>query len=129
MVRSAGVKVRPSCPTMTVWVCGAIVVVVGPPGIVVVVLTGQLPAPQASQQLATRCTQAAPPFGAVHLLASGLIEHFAMPCAVVRQQVTKSGRPQVDCAAQWTTARLHCFGRVPLAIADFTAPATHLTYS
>jgi hypothetical protein len=115
---------------MTVWVCGAIVVVVvGPPGIVVVVLTGQLPALQASQQLATRCTQPVPPFGAVQFLASGLIEQFATPCAFVRQQVTKPGRPQVDWAAQWTTARLHCFGRVPLAIADFTAPATHLTYS
>src|ERR1700747_610167 len=125
MVRSAGVNVRPSSPTMTVWVCGAIVVVVvGPPGIVVVVLTGQLPALQASQQLATRCTQPAPPFGAVHFLASGLIAHFATPPGVVRQQETKPGRPQVDWAAQWTTARLQCFGRLPLAIADFAATAT-----
>lgn len=114
---------------MTVWVCGAIVVVVvAPPGIVVVVLTGQLPALQASQQLATRCTQAAPPCGAVHFVAADLIEHCVTPRAVVRQQETKSGRPQVDWAAQWTTARLHCFGRVPFAIADFTAPTTHLTY-
>jgi len=96
---------------------------------VVVVLTGQPPALQASQQLATLFTQPAPPFGAVHFLASGLIEHFATPFAVVRQQETKPGRPQVDWAAQWTTACLHCFGRLPLAIADFAATTTHLTYS
>src|SRR5437879_6609337 len=61
MVRRAGVNVSPSSPTMTGWVWGVIiVVVVGPPGMVVVVVTGQLPALQASQQLGTSCTQAAP---------------------------------------------------------------------
>ena len=77
-------KFRPSCPTMTVWVWGAIVVVVvGPPAMVVVVLRGQLPALQASQQLGTSCTQAAPLLGAVHFAASGLMEHFVTPFAEV----------------------------------------------
>jgi len=106
-----------------------IVVVVGPPGMVVVVLRGQLPALQASQQLGTSCTQAAPPLGALHFVASALVEHFLTPFAEVRQHETKPGRPQVDCAAHLRTARLHCFGRLPLVTADFATPATHLTYS
>ena len=123
-------KFRPSCPTMTVWVWGAIVVVVvGPPAMVVVVLRGQLPALQASQQLGTSCTQAAPLLGAVHFAASGSMEHFVTPFAEVRQHETKPDRPHVDWAAHLRTARLHCLGRLPLATAIFATPATHLTYS
>jgi len=122
------VKVRPSCPTMTVWVWGAIVVVVvGPPGMVVVVLRGQLPALQASQQLGTSCTQAAPLLGAVHFV-SALMEHFVAPVAEVRQHETKPDRPHVDWTAHLRTPRLHCLGRLPLATADFATPATHLMY-
>ena len=113
---------------MTVWVWGAIVVVVVPPGMVVVVLRGQLPAPQASQQLGTSCTQAALLRGAVHFVF-GLMEHCVTPFAEVRQHETKPGRPHVDWAAHLRTACLHCFGRLPLATADFATPATHLTYS
>ena len=123
-------KFRPSCPTMTVWVWGAIiVVVVGPPAIVVVVLTGQLPALQASQQLGTSCTQAAPRLGALHSVACALMEHLVTPFAEVRQHETKPGRPHVDWAAHLSTACLHSFGRLPLATANFATPATHLTYS
>ena len=43
------------------------------------------------------------------------------PFGVVRQQVTKPGFPQVDRAAQSTTASLHCFERVPLLSALFAA--------
>jgi len=115
---------------MTVWVWGPIiVVVVGPPGVVVVVLTGQLPAAHASQQLGMSCTQAAPLLGAVHFVACALMEHFVTPFAEVRQHETKPGRPHVDWAAHMRTARLHCFGRLPLATADFATLATHLTYS
>jgi len=115
---------------MTVWVWGAIiVVVVGPPAMVVVVLSGQLPAPQASQQLGTSCTQAAPLLGAVPFVACALMEHFVKPFAEVRQHETKPGRPHVDWAAQLRTACLHCFGRLPLDTANFATPATHLTYS
>jgi len=115
---------------MTVWVCGAagVVVVVGPPGMVVVVATGQLPALQASQQLAARPTQAAPPFGAAHLLALALTEHFVTPVAVVRQHETKPGVPQVDFTAHFTTARLHCFDRLPFLTLALATPATHFTY-
>jgi len=114
---------------MTVWVCGPIiVVVVGPPAMVVVVLSGQLPAPQASQQLGTSCTHAAPLLGALHFVASALMEHFVTPFAEVRQHETKPGRPHVDWAAHLRTARLHCFDRLPFATADFATPATHLTY-
>jgi hypothetical protein len=41
------------------------------------------------------------------------------PFAVVRQQVTKPGFPQIDCAAQRFTAPLHCFGNVPALTAAF----------
>jgi hypothetical protein len=115
---------------MTVWVWGPIiVVVVGPPGMVVVVLIGQLPAPQASQQLGTSFTQAPPLLGAVHFPGSATMEHFVTPFAEVRQHETKPGRPHVDWAAHLRTACLHCFGRLPLATAAFATPATHLTYS
>jgi len=58
-----------------------------------------------------------------------LMEHFVTPFAEVRQHETKPGRPHVDWAAHMRTARLHCFGRLPLATADFATLATHLTYS
>ena len=105
-----------------------VVVVGGPPGMVVVVATGQLPALQASQQLAARPTQAAPPFGAAHLLALALTEHFVTPVAVVRQHETKPGVPQVDFTAHFTTARLHCFDRLPFLTLALATPATHFTY-
>jgi hypothetical protein len=48
-----------------------------------------------------------------------LMLHLVLPFAVVRQQVTKPGFPQTDCAAQCLTAPLHCFGNVPAFTAAF----------
>src|SRR5439155_22725738 len=97
MVRRAGMKFRPSCPTMTVWVWGAIVVVVvGPPAMVVVVLRGQLPALQASQQLGTSCTQAAPLLCSVHFVSSVFREFFETIFVDVRIDETKSVRQYVQ---------------------------------
>src|SRR5438093_13574604 len=116
MVRRAGVNVRPSCPTMTVWIWGPIiVVVVGPPGVVVVVLTGQLPAAHASQQLGMSCTQAAPLLGAVHFVACALMEHFVTPFGELRHHETKPGRPHVEWAAHTRAARLQPVCRPPRA--------------
>jgi hypothetical protein len=64
----------------------------------------QPPVVHASQQLAKFPTHADPRFGALHCLASDLIEHFALPLAIVRQQVTSPGLPQVEFAAHLTTA-------------------------
>jgi hypothetical protein len=61
---------------------------------------------QASQQLAKLPTHADPPFGALHLSALDLVEHFVTPFALVRQHVTNPGLPQVDLAAHLTTAPL-----------------------
>jgi hypothetical protein len=40
----------------------------------------------------------------LHRSALDLVEHFVTPFAVVRQQVTNPGLPQVDLAAHLTTA-------------------------
>ena len=45
--------------------------------------------------------------------------HFVWPFAVVRQHVTKPGFPQVDRAAHFTTAPLHCLDSIPLFSALF----------
>ena len=74
--------------------------------VVVVLVTGQLPDPQVSQQLGASPTHAAPPLGAVHLPALGLMEHVVTPRGVVRQHETNPGLPQVDLAAHLTTAFL-----------------------
>src|SRR5579883_3233103 len=112
MVRFAGLNVSPPSPTMTVCVRA--------PGTVVVVVvgSGQEPWLQASQQLGAVPTQAPPPLGALHLLALALIAHLVTPFAFVRQQVTEpAGFPQVDLAAQATTAPLQLFGSSPPATA------------
>ena len=129
MVRFAGENVNPPpLPTMTVRVRGpAKVVGVTPPGVVVVVTETQLPAPHASQQLGTFPTHIEPPFGGVHAVALDFTEHVFFPLAVVRQQVTKPDRPQVDCLAQRTTAARQDFGRVPPFAAVFATRATHWT--
>jgi len=76
-----------------------LVVVVLPIRLLVVVAT-QPPFPQASQQLDSVPVQALPPCGAVQVATFLLIEHLITPVALVRQQVTNPGRPQVECAAQ-----------------------------
>lgn len=60
----------------------------------------------ASQQLACTPTHAEPPLGALQALAALLVLQVVFPLAFVRQQVTKSGLPQVERAAHLTTAPL-----------------------
>src|SRR5215468_123323 len=72
-----------------------------------------------------RATHAEPFLGALHLSVPDLIEHFVTPLAFVRQQVTKSGLPQVERAAQLLTAPPQLRFCKP---APFTASATQLTY-
>src|SRR6185436_1137531 len=85
MVSLAGANVSaPPSPTMTVCVRGPSIVVVVPPAMVVGVVAGQLPAPQASQQLGTVPMQAAPPMGGAHFAALDFTEHFVVPFALVR---------------------------------------------
>src|SRR5262245_42848152 len=136
MVRVAGANdSAPPLPTMTVCVRLGIVVPVTPcvvvhvtPGVVVVVTSVQLPALQLSQQLGVVPTHAEPPLGAVHFVWLDFSEHFVAPFAVVRQQVTKPGSPQVDRFAQRTTIARHCFGRLPLFTAAPAICVTHRTY-
>jgi hypothetical protein len=102
------------------------VVVVGAPGVVVVVVTpAQLPAAQLSQQLGAVPTHAEPPLGAMHFAALPFSEHLVLPFALVRQQVTEPAAPQVDFLAHARTAALHCFGRLWLFAAAFATRETH----
>jgi hypothetical protein len=56
-----------------------------------------------------------------------LIEHFVLPVLLVVQQVTTPGRPQVDRAAQRTTASLHLCRSDPSSTAAATTASTQLT--
>ncbi len=96
----------------------AVVVVVPPPHAFV----------HASQQLVVAPTHAAPPFGGWHLSALFLIEHRTLPRRSTRQQVTASGFPHDDLAAQRVTSPLHSVGSVPAAARVFTTSPTHFTY-
>ena len=111
----------------------------GPPGVVVlvVVVTGVVvvvdpppgqPFAQASQQLPVPM-HAVPPFGALHFDASLLIWHFCLPFLSIRQQVTASGRPQVDFAAHCVISPRHCSRRSPFFTASFTTSFTQCTWS
>jgi hypothetical protein len=86
---------------LVVVVGAAVVVVVG--GVVVVVVPPQ-PASHALQQLDVVPTHACPPFGALHLSALDLVEHFSLPRALMRQHVTNPGFPQVERAAHFLAA-------------------------
>ena len=72
---------------------------------------------------------APPSLGALHLAASGLMEHFNTPLAVVRQQVTKPGFPQVDRAAHMVIGCTKLFGMLLVFTAALACCATHLTYA
>ena len=120
----------PPDPTWTTCVAGpAIVVVVGPAAVVVVTAPEHVPALQLSQQLGTVPTHAVPPLGATHFDSLGATEHLVWPVELVRQQVTKPGLPQVECAAHFVTAPLQLFGRLGLVPLDsvLATPATQLT--
>ena len=109
--------------------CPAVVVVIRVTVVVVVVFVVHPPAPHAAQQLETVPAQAPPCLGARQRAALDLIVHRVLPCLFVRQQVTKPGLPQVDMAAHFTTAPVHCFGSVPVFTAPFVWWATHETYA
>ena len=116
---------------------GAVVVVVATGAVVVVVATGAVvvvvpvgwhpPAPHASQQLGTLPTHALPFSGARQALGSLLILHVVTPLSSVWQQVTALLSPQVDCAAQSTTASWQAARRFPCLTALFATCATQLT--
>ena len=80
--------------------------------------SAQPPDTQASQQLGRLPTHALPCLGRLQSATLLLVLHLVAPFAVVRQQVTKPGFPQIDRAAQAFTAPLQRFGSVPA----FTAP-------
>jgi hypothetical protein len=81
----------------------------------------------ASQQLAwLTLKHDEPPFGAVQWSPLDFVEHFVTPLALVRQQATNPGLPQVDLAAHFTTAPLQ-LGFV-FCNAVFAAPVAHFTY-
>ena len=119
-------------PVVVVVATGAVVVVVSVGTVVVVVVPpggGHVPpGPHASQQLDWDPTHAVPPGGVSQFSASFLIEQVVLPSASVWQQVTKPGLPQVDAAAQPTTASLHSARNSPSPTAAFTTCATQLTY-
>jgi hypothetical protein len=133
------VVVAPGPVVVVVVAAGAVVVDVSVATVVVVVSSGgevvvvlppveQPPAPHASQQLDCDPTHAVPPGGAVQLCPSCSIEQVVLPLESVWQQVTKPGLPQVDAAAQFTTASLHAARSSPPSMALFTTCATQLTY-
>jgi len=115
---------------------GAVVVVVATGAVVVVVAAGAVvvvvepihepPAPHASQQLGTDPTHAVPPGGALQFPLC-LVEQVVLPVALVWQQVTKPGLPQVDCAAHCTTAPLHWGRSDPFSTAASVTSPTQLT--
>jgi hypothetical protein len=107
-------------------VVGAAVLVVG---VTVVVVLPPLQAfVHASQQLVVAPRHAAPPFGGRHLSALLLVEHRTLPRRSTRQQVTASGLPHVDFAAQRTTSPLHSVGSWPFDARVFARSPTHFTY-
>jgi len=96
---------------------------------VVVVVAGaaQLAAAQASQQLDAVPAQALPPGGALHGCPPLLTLQRLPPSARVRQQVTSPGRPQVERAAQRTTAVRHWGRSVPRRAAVLATRTTQAT--
>ena len=95
--------------------------------VVVVAGVGHVAPPHASQQLGRSPMQAVPPGGRLQAASLGLRLHVCTPRAFVRQQVTKRGRPQVDCAAQRLTLALQALGSVPALTAALATAAAHLT--
>src|SRR5262249_40498893 len=55
--------------------------------------------------------------------------HVCTPSAVVRQQLTNPGLPQVDLPAQLMTEARHVSGSLPARIACLTTCAAHRTYA
>ena len=90
---------------------------------VVVVVVGQPPEPQASQQLGTGAPHALPPFAATQRSALRLTEHEVVPELRVRQQATEPGLPHVDLEAQRLTTEAQLL-LTTVALACVAAQAT-----
>src|SRR5438876_912279 len=100
------------------------------PRVVLVVLPGAPhvpPGPHASQQLGTDPTHAVPPRGGLQADSLLLIEQLVLPSLSVRQQVTKPGLPQVDCASQLITAPEHGGRSDPFSTASSVTISTQST--
>ena len=139
VVVTASVVVVAAGDVVVVVAVGAVVVVSDGTEVVVVSCGGDVvvllvppemhePSAHASQQLGSDPTHAVPSCGALQSLSLCLMLHFVWPCSSVRQQVTKSGLPQVDCAAQCTTASLHSWRSDPSLVAASATCCTQLTY-
>jgi len=85
------------------------------------------PGPHASQQLGTDPTHAVPPRGGLQADSLLLIEQLVLPLLSVRQQVTKPGLPQVDCASQLITAPEHGGRSDPFSTASSVTISTQST--
>jgi hypothetical protein len=68
-----------------------------------------------------------PPFGGLHASADGFTEQLCFPFAVVLQQVTAPGFPQVERFAARSAVFAHCAGSVAASTAAVTIPFTHRT--
>jgi len=129
VVASSVVLVVVSSVVLVVVSSVVLVVVSGGPVVVVVPPEIHVPsAAHASQQLDCDPTHAVPPCGGLQSSSRCLILHIVWPCSSVRQQVTKPGLPQVDRAAQRTTASLHSCRSDPSFTAASARCATQLTY-
>src|SRR5437867_2128947 len=118
-----------AAPVLVVVVAAPVVVVVAA-AVVVVVLPGAPhvpPGPHASQQLGTDPTHAVPPGGGSQADSLLLIEQLVLPLLLVRQQVTKPGLPQVDCASQLITAPEHGGRSDPFSTASSVTISTQST--
>src|SRR5436309_9566311 len=117
-----------AAPVLVVVVAAPVVVVVAAPVVVVVAGAPHVPpGPHASQQLGTDPTHAVPPRGGLQADSLLLIEQLVLPLLSVRQQVTKPGLPQVDCASQLITAPEHGGRSDPFSTASSVTISTQST--
>jgi hypothetical protein len=94
---------------------------------VVDVVVPQPPAGHASQTLEKGLTYERPPFGRCPRQARSprLIAHVVLPLPVVRQQITRSGRPHTERCAQLTTAAAQVEDRAPETTPSCATRETH----
>ena len=116
-----------AAPVLVVVVAAPVVVVVGAAVVVVTGAPHVPPGPHASQQLGTDPTHAVPPRGGLQADSLLLIEQLVLPLLSVRQQVTKPGLPQVDCASQLITAPEHGGRSDPFSTASSVTISTQFT--
>ena len=127
VVAAALLVVVVAAPVLVVVVAAPVVVVVGAAVVVVTGAPHVPPGPHASQQLGTDPTHAVPPRGGLQADSLLLIEQLVLPLLSVRQQVTKPGLPQVDCASQLITAPEHGGRSDPFSTASSVTISTQFT--